>query len=175
MEVFYIDTNKYKLEKDFLETFLKDRKFSSKEKQKQHCYGRFLVEKVAKEVYKIENPELEIVNKKPRFKYSQINFSISHSENIILVAFDKNPIGADIEIMKERNFEELFARYNYKGKNLSKELFYKFWTEYEAGIKLQGTSKTKVNFRLADNFMVTVCGNFEDDYKLTELTENSFI
>ena len=104
-----------------------------------------------------------------------MNFSISHSENIILVAFDENPIGADIEVMKERNFKELFARYNYKGEKISKELFYKFWTEYEAGIKLQGTPKTKENFPLLSNFMVTVAGNFEEKFEIFELTENGFI
>jgi len=174
MKVFFVDSAKYIIEDNVLKSFLKDRKFASPEKEKQHCYGRFLVEKVAKEIFGIENTELEIVNKKPRFKFSEINFSISHSENIILVAFDENPIGVDIEIMKERNFKELFARYNYKGENISKELFYKFWTEYEAGIKLQGTPKTKINFPLFNSFMVTVAGNFEDKYELFELNEDGF-
>ena len=174
MKVFFVDSAKYIIEDSLLKSFLKDRKFSSLEKEKQHCYGRFLVEKVAREIFEIEKTEIEIVNKKPRFKFAEINFSISHSENIILVAFDQNPIGADIEIMKDRNFKELFARYNYKGENISKELFYKFWTEYEAGIKLQGTPKTKINFPLFNNFMVTVAGNFEDKYEIFELNENGF-
>ncbi len=174
MKVFFVDSAKYIIEDSLLKSFLKDRKFSSLEKEKQHCYGRFLVEKVAREIFEIEKTEIEIVNKKPRFKFAEINFSISHSENIILVAFDQNPIGADIEIMKDRNFKELFARYNYKGENISKELFYKFWTEYEAGIKLQGTPKTKINFPLLNNFMVTVAGNFEDKYEIFELNENGF-
>ncbi|MBQ8168394.1 hypothetical protein IJZ97_03150 [bacterium] len=174
MNVFYIDIEKLKLDKTILQTFLKDRKFTSKEKEKQHCYGRFLVEKVAKDFLGIKNSELEVVNKKPRFKYSEMHFSISHSENIVLVAFDKNPIGADIEIMKERNFKELFARYNYKGNDISKELFYKFWTEYEAGIKLQGSPKTKINFNFLNDFMVTIVGNFEAEYKIYELTSNGF-
>lgn len=174
MKIFYVDSAKYEIEKNILKSFLKDRKFSSVEKEIQHCYGRFLLEKVAKEVFGIENTELEIINKKPRFKFSDIHFSISHSENIILIAFDKNPIGIDIEIMKERNFKELFARYNYKGENISKELFYKFWTEYEAGIKLQGTPKTKINFPLLETFMVTVVGNFDENYEIFELTKDGF-
>ena len=105
MKIFYVDSAKYKIEKEILKSFLKDRKFSSAEKEIQHCYGRFLLEKVAKEIFEIENTELEIINKKPRFKFSDIHFSISHSENIILIAFDKNPIGVDLEIMKERNFK----------------------------------------------------------------------
>lgn len=175
MKIFYVDSAKYEIEKNILKSFLKDRKFTSVEKETQHCYGRFLLKKIAKEIFKIENTELEIVNKKPRFKFSNINFSISHSENIILIAFDENPIGIDIEFMKERNFKELFARYNYKGKNISKELFYKFWTEYEAGIKLQGTPKTKINFPLLETFMVTAVGNFDENYEIFELTEKGFI
>ena len=77
-------------------------------------------------------------------------------------------------IMKERNFKELFARYNYKGENISKELFYKFWTEYEAGIKLQGTQKTKINFPLLETFMVTAVGNFDENYEIFELTKDGF-
>ena len=174
MKIFYVDSAKYEIEKEILKSFLKDRKFSSTEKEIQHCYGRFLLEKVAKEIFEIENTELEIINQKPRFKFSDIHFSISHSENIILIAFDKNPIGVDIEIMKERNFKELFARYNYKGENISKELFYKFWTEYEAGIKLQGTPKTKINFPLLETFMVTAVGNFDENYEIFELTKDGF-
>ncbi len=174
MKIFYVDSAKYEIEKNILKSFLKDRKFASIEKEIQHCYGRFLLEKVAKEVFKIENTEIEIINKKPRFKFSDIHFSISHSENIILIAFDKNPVGIDIEIMKERNFKELFARYNYKGENISKELFYKFWTEYEAGIKLQGTPNTKINFPLLETFMVTAVGNFDENYEIFELTKDGF-
>ena len=175
MKIFFVDSATYEIDNNLLKSFLKDRKFSSIEKERQHCFGRFLLNKVAEEIYNIENRELEIVNKKPRFKHSVINFSISHSENIILLAFDNNPIGSDIEVMKERNFKELFARYNYKGANISKELFYKFWTEYEAGIKLQGTPQTKQNFLLLDNFMVTVVGNFNENYEIFELTSNGFI
>lgn len=171
MKIFYADTNKFNIDEKILKSFLKDRKFTSAEKEKQHCFGRLLIQTVAKEFFNIENHELEIINKKPRFKNSDIQFSISHSQNIVLAAFDKNPIGVDIEFMKERNFKELFARYNYKGENISKELFYKFWTEYEAGIKLQGTPKTKLTIPFLNSFMLTVAGNFEDDYKIFELTE----
>lgn len=169
MKVFYLNTDKFTVPDDVLKKHLTDRKFASKEKEKQHCYGRFLVEKVAKEFYNLENTELEVVNKKPRFKNSDLHFSISHSENIILAAFDKNPVGADVEIMKERNFKELFARYNYKGKDISKELFYQFWTQYEAGIKLQGTFKTKISQQIENNFMLTVVGNFDDNYEIIQL------
>lgn len=173
MKIFYIDTAKYLIDNDFLRTF-GDRKFLSEEKEKQHCFGRFLVKTVAKNFFQLENSDIETVNKKPRFKNNKLHFSISHSENIVLAAFDENPIGADIEFMKERNFKELFARYNYKGENISKELFYKFWTEYEAGIKLQGSPKNKITTKFQENFMLSVVGNFNEEYKVYELTKDGF-
>ena len=87
----------------------------------------------------------------------------------MLIAFDKNPVGADVEEMKERNYKEIFERYNYKGQDISKETFYKFWTEYEAGIKLQGTPKTKISTEIEKNFMLTVVGNFDEKYEIVKM------
>ena len=173
MKIFYLDINEYSADMYFLKSF-GDRKFLSEKKEMQHCYGRFLVKTAAKEFYKIEDTQIEIVNSKPRFKNSELNFSISHSNNIVMAAFDENPIGLDIEFMKERNFKEIFERYNYKSKNISKDVFYKFWTEYEAAIKLQGSPKTKITFSFKDNFMVTVAGNFDENYKIYEFSNTGF-
>ena len=173
MEIFYIDTNEFVLPADILKSY-GDRKFLSEEKEKQHCFGRYLVKTAAKDFYQINDPSIEIINKKPRFKNSKLHFSISHTENIVLAAFDKNPVGADIEIMKDRNFKELFKRYNFKGDGISKELFYSFWTEYEAGIKLQGSPKTKITIPFKDNFMLSIAGNFDTDYRIFELTPLGF-
>ncbi len=173
MKIFFIDMNKFNLSDEILQTFLSERKFPSKNKENQHLYGRYLVDKVAKEIYKLDNTELEIINKKPRFKAGIIHFSISHSENIILAAFDENPVGADVEYMRERNFKELFARYNYKGAD--KETFYRFWTEYEAGIKLQGSPQNKFSKEIIKDFMLTVVGHFSDEVEIYELTNQGFI
>ena len=157
MKIFYININEYPLEEDIL------MQYAEQNKKPQHCYGRFLVHNIANKIYGVKNTEIEITNKKPKFKYDNLQFSISHSENYIIVAFDKNPIGIDIEIMKERNFKDLFARYNIQSN--SKELFYKFWTEYEATIKLQGNANTKINTKL-DNFMISIVGDFDEDYEI---------
>ena len=103
MQIYYINTDEYNIKQEVLDKY-KTKKITSKEKEKQHLTGRYLLEKIAKEVYQIENTEIEIINKKPKFKNSDINFSISHSKNIVLIAFDKNPVGADVEEMTERNF-----------------------------------------------------------------------
>lgn len=168
MQIFYINTDEYKVDKKVLEKF-KTRRFLSKTKEHQHLMGRYLLEKIAKEVFKIEKTEIEIVNKKPKFKNSDLQFSISHSKNIVLIAFDKNLIGADVEEMKERDFKEIFERYNYKGQDISKETFYKFWTEYEAEIKLQAKPKIKISTVLEDNFMLTVAGDFNEKYEIVKM------
>ena len=175
MKIFFVNIEQYKLDENILKNIKTDRKFSCTKAQTQHRYGRFLVEQVAKNIYNIENSELEIINKKPTFKFSNINFSISHSDNIVIIAFDNNPVGIDIEIMKERNFAEIFSRYNYKGTDISKQTFYKFWTEYEACIKLQTSAHKKINFPLLENFMVSIAGNFENNFELFELCEKGFI
>ena len=157
MKIFYININEFPLEETILE------QYAEQNKKQQHCYGRYLVHNVAKKVFGIDNTEIEIVKKKPKFKYNNLQFSISHSENMVIAAFDEKPLGADIEIMKERNFKDLFARYNIQSN--SKELFYTYWTEYEATIKLQGIAKSKIHTTI-DNFMISVVGDFEENYEI---------
>ncbi len=176
MNIFYINIENFNIENADLRSMVNsDKKFLSYQKEKQHLLGRYLIAKAGKDFFKIENTELKIINNKPRFKYSNIQFSISHSQNIVLAAFDKNPVGVDIEFMKQRNFYEILKRYNFKNPNASKEQFYEFWTEYEAGIKLQGTPQTKISFTFLNNFMLTVAGNFEKEFKIFELKEDAFV
>lgn len=174
MEIYYINTKEYKPKKEIIEKYKTNEKKSCK-KEEQHLIGRFLVDKIGEEKYGIKNREIEIINKKPRYKYSNIQFSISHSEDIILAAFDSNPIGADVEEMKERNFEEIFKRYNYKTEKITKEKFYEFWTEYEATIKLQGTFKTKISKKIEEKYILTVVGNFDENYSINKLNEENTI
>lgn len=173
MDIFYIDIDEYSVDKSVLKSFA-DRKFLSEEKEKQHCYGRLLVKTTAKEFFKLDDNQIEVVNKKPRFKNNNLQFSISHSNSIVIAAFDDNPIGIDIEFMKDRNFKEILKRYNYKGENITKEIFYKFWTEYEAVIKLQGSPKIKITFSFQNKYMISVVGNFKENYRVYKLDANGF-
>lgn len=124
--------------------------FNSENKhQKQHKAGRYIIEYAAKNIYNIENPEIIIINKKPKFKYSDIQFSISHSNNIAAVCFDKYPLGFDIEHITNRNYIKIAKKLNFKMKENSSEEFYKLWTLYEAEIKLQN----KYQYSHTDNFL----------------------
>lgn len=158
MEIFYADITNHINGTDNIEM-----------KNLQHKFGNFLVKKIAREVYNLDNTEITIKNKKPHFVHSDLQFSISHCENIILTAFDANPVGIDIEKIKPRNFEKLAKRYNLK--NCKPETFYTFWTKYEAETKLQVQAKNIITKKFANDFILTVAGNFSDNIKVikTEL------
>ena len=120
---------------DIFYTFIEENPDKKEQHNFQHQTGRKLVNYVAKNIYKIENPEIEIVNNKPKFKYSDKHFSISHSKNIVLAAFDDYPIGVDIQYMRECDYIAVAKRMKLKPENNTKEAFYKAWTQYEAVFK----------------------------------------
>lgn len=97
--------------------------------------------------------EIIVENDKPKFKNGGMFFSISHSGKYVAAAFDNVACGLDIEEMKPRDFEALSARYNKDFQNT--EDFYKFWTEYEAEIKLQQKTQASYSCVFQDDFMLT--------------------
>lgn len=131
------------------------------EKRKlQSQLGRHLAKQVAEVFYNVENTEIIVENEKPKFKNSDLCFNISHSENIIAVAFDKEQLGLDVEYIKERDFKSLFARFNINSNN--KDLFYQFWTEYEAKIKIQAEIKQKICFKILPDYMLSLFSSNPD-------------
>ena len=135
-------------------------------RERQHKAGRYIVEYVAKNIYKIENPELEVVNKKPKFKYSDLHFSISHCRNYVIVVFDKNPVGADIEKITKRDFEAISERMNFKLKENTLNEFYKEWTLFEARYKLQQEAKNTLTIDFMDEYKISVASNCATEIKL---------
>lgn len=106
-------------------------KFKNEKRNLEYFLGRYLALYGAKKLY---NSNFEIVNKtKPEFKNSNLKFSISHSFDIVAVAFCDFDIGLDVEIIKERNFSKL-ASY-LKCSYFDKISFYQYWTQFEAGYK----------------------------------------
>jgi len=139
------------------------------ESKTQHSEaGRELAIKAAQKVFGIENPQIEIIDNKPRFVDSDLHFSISHSEKLVAVCFDTEPVGFDIEFMKERDFERFAKRYNIPAE---KETFYRFWTVYEAKIKLQAKPQQVKTFMLQDGYMASIAS--VRSFDLPELFEFS--
>jgi 4'-phosphopantetheinyl transferase len=116
--------------------------------------------------------------KKPIIRESNINieFNITHSENIVLVAFSKAPVGIDIEI--EKNFDwSLVSDLVFTSKELNylytltdeefKRIFFKLWTNKEAYIKASGkgfflpANTIEVKFGKEFNEIIDLNGNVQ--------------
>ena len=156
IEIYYINTDNLKeFNLNIFSKYLKNKSFKSEKRKLQFCLGRFITEKVLQSKG-IKNFEILIKNNKPYIKNNPLYFSISHSNNIVLVAFCDCEIGADIEFVKQRNFKELYRRLNINTNDLSIENFYKFWTQYESKIKLQQEPCTIHTIPFENNFMLSV-------------------
>ncbi len=163
MEIFYFKKSEIYKILDFksLEYFSDNRKYSSQEKYFEHLFGLFLVRFIAKNIYNVENTEIEIKNKKPCFKFSDLNFSISHSQDIILCVFSKNNIGVDVEYIRNRDYAHILSRYGENIENPTEEYFYKFWTKHEAVIKLGLPEKSLFSTKFENEYMLTCVSDAE--------------
>ena len=158
MEIFYIAINEFKerCNKDFLNCYC-DIKSSNEKRIYEYAIGRYLVKNVAKQVYNINDVEIVLNNSKPVFKKPFLHFNISHSKDIVVACFDKNPCGVDIEFAKERDLTKLSNFFNIYFKN--SEEFYKFWTYKEASYKLQDTVKDSFFLKFKDDYYLTAVSN----------------
>lgn len=166
MDIFYLKKSEFIpfINQDSLQTFSDSRIFKCKDKELEHLCGIFLTKFIAKHVYDIHNLDIELKNKKPYFVSNEIFFSISHSKDIVLVAFNNSNIGADIEYMKDgKNYKLIMNRYGHKVSNPSKKDFYRFWIVHEAEIKLNGDIKSLFSEII------------ERDYMLACVSDNIFV
>ena len=128
---------------------------------KAHTLAYLMVDRILKEVYKIEDREVIFVDKKPMLKNKQKYFSISHSGDYIALAFADSNCGVDIEKIKLREFATISERMGFEATTLGE--FYQEWTQYEAISKLG---------------LDSVCGsyaNYElEGYALTAVSEDQF-
>nr|QGT49799.1 hypothetical protein Melaina855_1860 [uncultured Candidatus Melainabacteria bacterium] len=157
MEIYYLKKDEFLKSVNFekLEKFSDGREYLSEEKYFEHLCGIFLTKFVAKHFYNVENLEIEFRNRKPFFKSNEICFSISHSNNIVLVAFNNKNIGVDVEYMCPRNFSKIMNRYGKNDKSPTKIDFYRFWTLHEAEIKLGGNIRSLFSSMLGEDYMLT--------------------
>ena len=88
MQVFYIEIEKFKknYEKDFLLKFA-DTELKTEKRFYEYTIGRFLVKSVAEQHYNISDEIIMTQTGKPVFKNGGLNFSISHSIDIVIVHF----------------------------------------------------------------------------------------
>jgi phosphopantetheinyl transferase len=157
VELYFLKKDEFldKINLKSLENFSDGRKYSSQDKYYEHLCGLFLVKFVAKNIYNLKNIDIEIVDKKPYFKSREKFFSISHSKNIVLVAFSDKNIGADIEYLENRDYKSILKRYNKDFETATLEDFYKFWTIYESKIKLKTKEKYSQTLEFEQNYVLS--------------------
>ncbi len=159
MEIFIIDvSNAEKVKQETLREFQK-KEISDENKWKTHCLSYLLVDKFLEEVYGIESREVVFDEGKPVLIDGGKYFSISHSEDLIAIAFSDSNCGVDIEKIKLREFKKIADKMNFNAETLGE--FYQEWTKYEALYKL-GKDKAYGSF-----------ANYDlDDYALTAVSED---
>ena len=158
VKIYYLNSNSFPSEG--LSGFSEGRDFKSEKRMRQFCLGRFLIKHVLSSVYGVESPEIALKNKKPYLVDGDVYFSLSHSKNIVMAAFAPFEVGLDIEFMRGRDFEAIYRylkRRTDDGEKPDTETFYRFWTKYEAEIKLQKEPVSWFCTRFFDNFMLSVC------------------
>lgn len=134
MEIFIIEINNAeKVKPETLELYRK-KDISDEEKLKVHCLSYLLVDKFLEEVYGIKSREIVFEDGKPILIDGGKHFSISHSEDLIAIAFSDSNCGVDIEKIKLREFKKIAERMKFEAETLGE--FYEEWTKYEAKYKL---------------------------------------
>ena len=146
--------------------------------QKNSLAGQFAVRKGLKELFGIENPQiLRQKIGKPYLKNNEVFFSVSHTADIVAVAFSEYPVGIDIEYPREyskgvcrRMFnceENLYAQKS----NIN---FTKIWTLKEAAVKASGEG-----ISAAKKYNFTFCGDQilsnTDNSRVTQRIEDNLI
>ena len=162
MKVFYIDIDEFKTlySKDFLTPFA-DIELKTEKRFYEYTLGRYLATKISKEEFNIKNSEIITDKKgKPFFKNSKLQFSISHSKNMVAMVMDKAPCGLDIEFEKPRNLKKLSNYFKQNFETL--EDFYRFWTLKEATYKINDKI-ADTHFSKFGDYYITVVSNRKID------------
>lgn len=155
--------------KDFLKSIDTDsfeKIYSSEKRNLEFQLGRFLTKYVASHVYGLSDLTIDVENGRPYFLNSDLNFSISHSNDIIGVAFSEGTIGLDIEKYKDRNLKRLSDYFKRPFNTL--EEFYQYWTLYEANYKSKLSDGVQKTFKFEDYFL-SISVDCDADVKMYEL------
>ncbi len=177
MEIYYLKKEEFlnSVNIESLEKFTDGREYKCREKYLEHLCGLFLVKFIAKNIYNVEDTEIVLKNHKPVFANHKLNFSISHSKNIVMAAFNNKNIGLDVEYMYPRDYKRIMERYNRNIKNPTRHDFYRFWTLHEAEIKLNSEPKSIYCAFLNEDYVYTCVSDsvIVTKYGIKELTLKS--
>lgn len=157
MKIFIVRINEFlkSIDKTSFENIYK-----SDKRNLEFQLGRFLTRYIASNIFGISNTEIAVDNKKPYFKNTDLSFSISHSNDILGVAFSNSVVGLDIEKFKPRNLDRLSDYFKKQFKTL--EEFYQYWTIYEANYKSKLSNEVLTSLRFEDYFVSVSCEKNEE-------------
>lgn len=140
------------------------KEFSNLKKRQIHSFSYLILDRILREVYKINDREIKFDNQKPVLKTGEKHFSISHSGEYIALGFSDTNCGIDIErIDDKRDWQAIAERMKFKSQSL--EEFYKDWTRYEAEYKLGNKCKAGRGFKVEDYIITAVSENTDEDFE----------
>lgn len=149
-------------------------KFKNLDDKIRSLIGEILIRTLISQKFNIPNYKIDIkenqfgkpfLNNKKNFK-----FNISHSDEYVICAIDKNNIGIDIELVKPLDYKNIaknfFTRdeYNYITSLNSLNRFYEIWTRKESYVKAIG----KGLYINLDSFNVNLRKNIHGVMKIKE-------
>ena len=147
------------------------------------------IEKILSEFYGIDSPSLSYTkNGKPFLEIGKIHFSVSHTDELLFIAFSESEIGIDAEkCAREVHYLPILNKLHPSicEKIHSSEDFLRIWTVLESAVKYIGGTlardlkefslqndalyyqnhpfPTTISTQIFQNHFVTVCGqNFEN-------------
>lgn len=144
-----------------------------------------LLKNILKDYYNIINPVI-IKNDsgKPYLKDLDLYYNISHSKDLLVIAFNETEIGVDIEYHNNlRRFEKLVNHYFFNDEQLiydktkSLDYFYLIWTKKESYSKFIGTGIIGYFNNLPSNYRLKTLSykiKFIEDYYTLSISSNSF-
>ena len=164
MDIYVIKTkHSTKISDDILKKFEK-KPFSMKRKWREHCFSYFMLDKILDDIYKIENRKIVFIDNKPYLDNKDKFFSLSHSNDYLVISISENNCGIDIEKIKNRPYKKIAERMKFKSNSL--EDFYYDWTLYEARYKLNSHEHCKKQLKIDEYIITAVSQNSNEDFKI---------
>lgn len=164
MDIFIINIEKANaVSEDLLQEF-GNKSFANKQKEKTHRFAYLMLDRILRNFYHIENPDLDCENEKPVLKNKEKYFSISHSGVYIVLGFSNFKCGIDIEQIKHRNYLKISERMGFNSTSLKD--FYHNWTEYEANYKLGHESESVYSFEIPEYTVTAVSDNPRETFEV---------
>lgn len=145
-------------------------------KKEKRAFSHDLLQQILRQKLASDFEIIRPQNQKPYLKNHPLYFNISHSHNLVAIAIAPFEVGIDVEYMKKRDFRAL-SLHHFNKAIANKIEFYKYWTAFEAGLKLYGESIFNHSHRkpqylhshASGNYMISVAADHYFVFKISSL------